>query len=145
MRIRALVLLCFCLTTTLATVVRADPNFVINGNFSSPALTGNGYNTYALGATGITGWNVISGVNDPGAGSVDLISEGNYPPDPTAPPGSQIVDLDGSYGYTAHPAGGIQQVIMGLTPGNEYTLSFFTQITGQHRVLVQAAGLRSMI
>ncbi len=78
-----------------------------------------------LGSTAISGWTVISGVNNPGAGSVDLISEGNYAPNPTAPPGSQIVDLDGSYGYTANPAGGIQQVIMGLTSGNKYTLSFF--------------------
>jgi hypothetical protein len=115
MKVRILGLFLFGLMATLTTDARA--NFVVNGNFASPSV-GDGYATFGLGSTAITGWTVISGTTDPGAGSVDLLSGFIAPP-----PGSvQTVDLDGT-GPVA--PGGLVQTITGLTTGSTYTLTFY--------------------
>jgi hypothetical protein len=120
MRNRVIGLLCFGLMASLATNARA--NFVVNGNFAAPNVSGS-YANVPFGATTITGWTVISGQNDPGLGSVDLLGTSFIAPHAGATAGSQTVDLDGT--STTNAAGGLQQTIGGLTSGVTYTLDFF--------------------
>jgi hypothetical protein len=115
MRIRTLVLLCFGLLASPATGARA--NLVVNGGFEAPVIAPP-FQTFAVGSTAITGWTVISGVNDPGSGSVDLLHNASIP----VYSGLQAVDLDGTGGV---PAGGLSQNVSGLTVGSLYTLDFF--------------------
>jgi hypothetical protein len=114
LNIRLIGLLCTGLLASLAT--GAEANFVTNGGFEAPVVGGN-FTTFPVGSTGITGWTVISGTTDPGAGSVDLLSGFAM-----AHSGAQSVDLDG----TGPPApGGVGQLLTGLTAGASYTLDFF--------------------
>jgi choice-of-anchor C domain-containing protein len=116
MKFRALGLLTFGLLATLAADAKA--NFVVNGGFESPAISGGAtFQTYAVGSTGITGWTVIPGTNSGASGSVDLI--GSYFP---AHSGAQSVDLDGS---SIPGPGGLSQTITGLVQGTSYVLDFF--------------------
>jgi hypothetical protein len=103
------------LLASLAIDARAD--FVVNGGFEMPVI-GQGFQTFPVGSTAITGWTVISGVNDPGSGSVDLLHNALQP----AYAGLQAVDLDGT-GFPG--AGGLSQDVSGLTVGSLYTLDFF--------------------
>ena len=119
MSIRTLGLLCVGLLASLASDARA--NLVVNGGFESPAIpTGTPYETFSLGSTAITGWTVISGATDPGFGSVDLLSAFQTPHS-----GVQSLDLDGSTSTGAPTAGGISQMLTGLTANATYTLDFF--------------------
>jgi hypothetical protein len=115
MKTRILGLLAFGLMAFLATDAKA--NLVTNGDFSSPPLAG-GFQTFAVGSTGITGWTVASGVANPGFGSVDLIAS-TYFPVPTG----QSVDLDGT--GSSNVTGGLTQTLTGLVAGGTYTLQFF--------------------
>ncbi len=116
MKFRILGLLAACFVAGLATDVKA--NLITNGGFESPSIGSTPYTTFGVGSTGITGWTVVSGVSDPGAGSVDLL--GSFAP---AHSGSQSVDLDGTSGLTS--AGGLSQTLTGLTVGTSYTVDFF--------------------
>lgn len=115
MKLRLSSLLAAGLLVCLGTSAKA--NIVINGGFESPGTAGI-YTTYLVNSTAITGWTVISGTNDPGYGSVNLL--GSYLP---AHSGSQSVDLDGT-GDT-YAAGGVSQTLTGLTVGSSYVLDFF--------------------
>ena len=114
MRTATLTLVCFGLLASLGIDARAA--FIVNGGFETPVAT-SPFSTFAVGSTAITGWTVISGVNDPGLGSVDL-TNGVFP----AHSGLQAIDLDGT-GVPA--AGGLSQNVSGLTVGSLYTLDFF--------------------
>jgi choice-of-anchor C domain-containing protein len=116
MRIPTLGLLCIGILGSLATDARA--NLVINGGFESPVIGAAAFTTFNVGSTAITGWTVISGTTDPGAGSVDLLSTFQTPHS-----GSQSIDLDGS--PPGPTPGGISQLLTGLIPNTTYTLDFF--------------------
>jgi hypothetical protein len=119
MRIRILGLLCFGLMATLATSAKA--NFVTNGEFETPNIGANGVVTYGFGSTAITGWTVVAGANSPaGTGSVDLVGSSFFPSTDGV---GQSIDLDGT--TPPNSAGGITQLISGLTAGSTYTLSFY--------------------
>jgi hypothetical protein len=115
MKIRTLALLTVGLLATLAPSARAA--FIVNGGFTDPVVTGT-YETFAVGSMGITGWTVISGVNNAGQGSVDLLTAAFITP-PVL--GQQTVDLDGTGG---NPAGGVAQLVSGLGANTAYTLTF---------------------
>jgi hypothetical protein len=117
MKTRILGLLSFGLMALLATDARA--NLVLNGEFQSPTV-GSGFQTFAVGSTGITSWTVVSGVANPGSGSVDLISPTYFPSSDGV---GQSVDLDGT--GSSNVTGGISQSITGLITGATYTLQFF--------------------
>jgi choice-of-anchor C domain-containing protein len=114
MQPRILGLFAFGLLASLATSAKAD--FVVNGGFETPIASG-AFQTFSFGSNAITGWTVIGGVNDPGAGSVDLL--GSYLPPHS---GRQSVDLDGT---STPAAGGVAQTLVGLVVGASYTLDFF--------------------
>ncbi len=116
MKFRILGLLSASCLVSLASDARAD--FITNGGFESPAIAPLPYTTFGVGSTAITGWTVVSGVNDPGAGSVDLLGSFAAPHS-----GRQSVDLDGSSGATS--AGGLSQTLSGLTVGGSYVVDFF--------------------
>jgi hypothetical protein len=117
MKIRFLALLVCGLVTALASAVEA--NSITNGGFESPVVTGP-FSTFTVGSTAITGWTVISGTMDSGLGSVDILSTFQTPHS-----GSQSIDLDGSPTSSAAAAGGVSQLLTGLTPSATYTLDFF--------------------
>jgi hypothetical protein len=117
MKTRILGLISFGLMAILATDAKA--NFVVNGEFEVPNVGGTGFQNFGVGSTAITGWTVASGVNNPGQGSVDLVSNSFFPSTDGV---GQSVDLDGTYG---NPAGGLTQTLVGLTAGYFYTLQFF--------------------
>lgn len=126
MKIRMLGLIAFGALVTLTSNVQAS--YVTNGNFTTenPPITGS-YMTYSVGSTNITGWTVISGTQDSGSGSVDVVnttffnSFGTQP----VPGGGYAVDLDGT-GSVA--AGGITQSGINLTLGDQYSLTFYYTI-----------------
>ena len=115
MKFRALALCsAFCLAALAAD---AKANLITNGGFEAPGVNPQ-YATYPVGSTGITGWTVTSGANDPGKGSVDLLNAYQM-----VHSGSQALDLDGTSSPTS--AGGITQTVTGLVVGQVYVLDFF--------------------
>jgi Protein of unknown function (DUF642)/PEP-CTERM motif len=116
MRISALRVICFGLLASLAIDAKAG-SLVVNGGFESPVVSPP-FETFSVNSTAITGWTVISGIHDPGSGSVDLLHNASIP----VHSGLQAVDLDGTGGAAV---GGLSQNVSGLTPGSLYTLDFF--------------------
>ncbi len=112
----------FCSALCLAIVATdAKADFITNGGFETPPIAPAPFSTFGVGSTGITGWTVISGTNDAGGGSVDLIN--GYQP---AHSGAQAVDLDGTRSPSSSvSAGGISQTLNGLTLGQTYVVDFF--------------------
>jgi hypothetical protein len=100
------------LAVLASTATVAQANFVVDGNFSAPPITGT--IPYTSGTTFGGAWTVTPG------GSVDLLSSSFI----VAPggPGSQSVDLDGTNPGGA-TAAGISQTVS-LTSGSQYLLTF---------------------
>ncbi len=117
MKFRVLGLASAVCLAILATDAKAQ-NLVVNGGFEQPVVSPSQFATFGFGSTAITGWTVISGTQDPGAGSVDVL--GTYQ---MAHSGTQSVDLDGTSAPTS--AGGLRQTINGLVVGQNYVLDFF--------------------
>ena len=108
-------------------------DLVTNGSFELPVVTNaDTFDTYPASSTGIPGWTVTGGSNDPAGGSVDLINGLWQPYD-----GAHSVDLDGG------AAGGLSQTLA-TTAGQGYTLKFAfsgnPDSPGPHSMVVKWGG-----
>jgi choice-of-anchor C domain-containing protein len=111
-RSAAIILALAALALTSGFAAAAQPNLVVDGDFSAAPNPG-GFATYAKGSKAITGWTVTKA-------SVDLI--GTYW---SAPHGARSVDLDGTPGF-----GAIAQSFR-TVPGAKYVLTFLLSANDQ--------------
>jgi hypothetical protein len=108
----------FSLALACSSQLRAD--LIINGSFETPDVPNGGFNVFAPGSSGITGWTVIGS----GSSDVAIVDQDAFinPLTFNAQSGRQWLDLAGN--TTNNQTSGVTQNVA-TTAGTEYLLSFW--------------------